>query len=282
LNKICKNCGISFEPLKNAKGFYCSTLCYYANKGRNKGFIAKERVDKIFELYERGLFLKPIARLIGTSSTKVKEILQKAGVYDASRIRPQLVKGHKRITVEMLATRLIVQQYKRDVQDLKRFDESKHWKNHPKIKRWAANKTARSQYYKWRSCPAVLIKYRLRSRINRVLRGKLKSAPTLTLLGCSLEQFKSHLESRFTRGMNWNNYGSAWHIDHKEPCSSFDLSKPIEQRRCFHYSNLQPLGAKENRCKHARIISTQRELIISLNEPKEIRQKILKFENSAG
>jgi hypothetical protein len=275
--KICKHCGTSFEPLINAKGFYCSTSCYYSHKGRNKGFIAKERIDKILELYERGLFIKPIACEVGTSFYKVKEVLQKAGVFDRSRIRPQHVKGNKRIKIEKLVTQLIVQQYKIDDQNLKRFDESKHWKSHPEVKRWAANKTARSQYNKWRSCPAILIKYRLRSRINRVLRGKLKSAPTLTLLGCSLEQFKSHLESQFTRGMNWNNYGSAWHIDHKEPCSSFDLSKPIEQRRCFHYSNLQPLGAKENRCKHARIIPTQRELIISLNEPNEIRQKHLKF-----
>ncbi|MGA2028887.1 MAG: hypothetical protein ABSG87_02295 [Verrucomicrobiota bacterium] len=266
--KICKHCGTSFEPFKNAKGFYCSYLCYFAQKRQNKGQITPERIDRILELYHRGIFIKPIACEIRTSFYKVKEVLQKAGIFDASRIRPQHIRGNKRISVGKLAGRLIVQQYKEDIQNLKRFDESKHWENHPEMKRWAANKTARSQYYKWRSCPAILIRSRLRSRVNRVLTGKLKSAPTLTLLGCSLEQFKSHLESQFTRGMNWKNYGRAWHIDHKEPCSSFDLSKPEDQRRCFHYSNLQPLGAKDNWCKHARIIPTQRELLINLNESK--------------
>ena len=266
--KICKHCGTNFEPFKNAKGFYCSYSCYFAHKKQNTGYIAKERVDKILELYQRGMFIKPIACEVGTTFYKVKEVLQKAGIFDAKRIRPQQVKGNKRLSIETLAGRVIVQQYDKDAKKLKRFDESKHWKNHPEATRWSSNKTAKSQYYKWKSDPAFVIRCRLRSRINRVLTGKLKSAPTLKLLGCSLEQFKSHLESQFVRGMNWNNYGSVWHIDHKEPCSSFDLSNPVQQRRCFHYSNLQPLLAKENWSKHARIMPTQRELIMNLNDPK--------------
>ena len=214
------------------------------------------------------MFIKPIACEVRTTFYQVKEVLQKAGILDASRIRPQHIRGNRRISSEVLAGRIIASQYKRDSKRLKQFDESKHWGNHLEAKRWTSNRIARSQYFKWRSCPTFLIKRRLRSRINRVLRGALKSAPTLKLLGCSLEQFRAHLESKFTRGMNWHNYGQMWHIDHKEPCATFDLSKPEEQRRCFHYSNLQPLGAKENICKRARIIPTQRELLINLNEPK--------------
>ncbi len=275
--KICKHCGINFEPFTNAKGFYCSYSCYFAHKKQNAGYISKERVDIILELYQRGMFIKPIACEVRTSFYQVKEVLQKAGIFDASRVRPQHVRGNKRIQIERLATRLIVHQYRIDAIKLKRFEESRHWGNHPEAKRWDANRRVKSQYYKWRSCPSFIIKRRLRSRVNRVLTGKLKSAPTLTLLGCSLRQFKAHLESQFTREMNWKNYGRMWHIDHKEPCASFDLSKPEEQRRCFHYSNLQPLGARENICKRARIIPTQRELLINLNEPKDIRQKTLKF-----
>jgi len=57
--------------------------------------------------------------------------------------------------------------------------------------------------------------------------------------------------------MSWTNHGNGhngkgmkeWHIDHSQPCCKFDLSKESEQRKCFHYSNLQPLFATENLVK---------------------------------
>jgi hypothetical protein len=67
------------------------------------------------------------------------------------------------------------------------------------------------------------------------------------MLGCSFEFFKGYLEAQFKVGMTWDNHGvNGWHIDHIYPCSAFDLSKPEEQMKCFHYSNMQPLWANEN------------------------------------
>lgn len=51
--------------------------------------------------------------------------------------------------------------------------------------------------------------------------------------------------------MSWDNYGER-HVDHIKPCAKFDLSKPDEQRACFHYTNLQPLWAKDNIAKGCR------------------------------
>ena len=45
--------------------------------------------------------------------------------------------------------------------------------------------------------------------------------------------------------MTKENHG-LWHVDHIIPCASFDLSKPEEQARCFHYSNLQALWSRED------------------------------------
>jgi len=93
----------------------------------------------------------------------------------------------------------------------------------------------------------------LRRRLHRAIDGKLKNDSALKLLGCSIEELKTHLEKQFINGMNWNNYGK-WHIDHIKPCSSFNLSDPLEQSRCFNYSNLQPLWAKDNIKKSNKII----------------------------
>jgi hypothetical protein len=65
------------------------------------------------------------------------------------------------------------------------------------------------------------------------------------LLGCTLEFLKGYLEAQFVEGMTWDNYGE-WHIDHIIPCADFDLSNPVAQETCFHYSNLQPLWAEDN------------------------------------
>jgi hypothetical protein len=87
----------------------------------------------------------------------------------------------------------------------------------------------------------------LRIRVNKVLKGINKSSSTLDLLGCSIDFLKQHLKSKFKPGMSWSNYGFyGWHVDHIIPCVSFDLSKPSEQARCFHFTNLQPLWAEEN------------------------------------
>lgn len=93
------------------------------------------------------------------------------------------------------------------------------------------------------------LKETLRGRFFRCLKNGLhkKSAKTLEILGCSIPFLIKYLENQFKDGMSWENYGrKGWHIDHIKPCSSFDLSLPEEQQKCFHYSNLQPLWAIDN------------------------------------
>jgi hypothetical protein len=85
----------------------------------------------------------------------------------------------------------------------------------------------------------------LKTRLYLALKGNPKLSTTMKLVGCSIEQLKQHLEKQFKKDMTWKNYGK-WHIDHIRPCASFNLSKLSEQRKCFHYTNLQPLWAKDN------------------------------------
>ena len=87
--------------------------------------------------------------------------------------------------------------------------------------------------------------YYLRVRLNKALKGNYKSGSAVRDLGCSVEELKIHLESLFQDGMNWENHGQ-WHIDHKKPLDSFDLTYRKQLLEACHYTNLQPLWAKDN------------------------------------
>ncbi len=93
--------------------------------------------------------------------------------------------------------------------------------------------------------PVIKLKSNLTHRLNQALRGHTKSLSTMFLIGCEIDYLMYYIQEQFTKGMFWDNYGD-WHIDHKKPCSLFDLSIPDEQRRCFNYTNLQPLWARDN------------------------------------
>ena len=92
---------------------------------------------------------------------------------------------------------------------------------------------------------------KLRRRISSALRKSYlrpkKSASSIALLGCTFAQVKEHIEKQFTAGMTWSKcFNGEIHFDHVRPCSSYDLTDPAQQRACFHYTNLQPLWAKDN------------------------------------
>ena len=106
------------------------------------------------------------------------------------------------------------------------------------VKRWIKKE--------WQTNPEYRIKNVTRSRIRQAIKRGFKTGRTLELLGVQdMKVVILHLQKKFQEGMSWDNYGE-WHIDHIIPCASFDLTKESEQKKCFHYTNLQPLWAKDN------------------------------------
>lgn len=99
--------------------------------------------------------------------------------------------------------------------------------------------------------PNFRIRMRLSGRINDAFRRQKtsKSHSALKYLGCTLEFFTSYISKQFKPGMSIENYGRAWELDHIQPCSSFDLQNDSEARKCFNFSNYQPLFVFENRQK---------------------------------
>jgi len=69
-----------------------------------------------------------------------------------------------------------------------------------------------------------------------------KTKSSIKYLGCDIDTFISHMEKKLTGDMTWDNI----HIDHIKPVSRFNLDLEEEFNKCCHYTNLQPLLAKEN------------------------------------
>ena len=95
----------------------------------------------------------------------------------------------------------------------------------------------------------------MRNCVGKALRGKVRTSRTEDLLGCSFTFLRFWLESKFLPNMSWDNYGE-WHVDHIRPLASFDLTDPKQQALAFHFLNLQPLWAKDNLSKGAKILDT--------------------------
>ncbi len=92
---------------------------------------------------------------------------------------------------------------------------------------------------------------RANRNVRRRLKDFLKKAKNHHFsknIGCTKKELIEHLESQFTEGMSWENYGSgkngdhvgSWHIDHKDPISKFKGDYPN------HYTNLQPMWSIDN------------------------------------
>ena len=98
------------------------------------------------------------------------------------------------------------------------------------------------------------ITYNIRRNITISIKNKgyTKKSKTTDILGCTFEEFKSHIESKFLPWMSWENKGlyngelnHGWDIDHIIPISSATTEEEVIKLN--HYSNLQPLCSKINR-----------------------------------
>lgn len=112
-----------------------------------------------------------------------------------------------------------------------------------------------TEYYKKRyhNDDLFRLKCLMRSRINSAIRkkGLTKNFKPINYLGCSFEEFYIYLENKFQDGMSWENR-SEWHIDHIIPLDSANTFEEIISLN--HFSNLQPLWAKDNYSKGTKVM----------------------------
>ena len=134
--------------------------------------------------------------------------------------------------------------------DIKEYNQNYKETNKLKINKtrreYINNKTKNDKLYK--------NKNNIRLSILKSIKRKNynKTNKTIKILGCSYEEFKTYLESKFEFWMTWDNYGLyngseqyGWDIDHRVPLSSAKTEEEVI--RLNHYTNLQPLCSHINR-----------------------------------
>jgi hypothetical protein len=101
--------------------------------------------------------------------------------------------------------------------------------------------------------PIHKLKHTMNSRLRMFLKSKnlSKKNKTFSVIGCTPQELKEHLENKFILGMSWENQGQ-WHIDHIIPLSSAKTEDEIY--KLCHYTNLQPLWAEDNLKKSNKLI----------------------------
>lgn len=115
------------------------------------------------------------------------------------------------------------------------------WYQKNKKRIWERNKK------RLQSNPHYKLSVLLRDRLNKALNGNYKNGSAVKDLGCTIEEFKIHIEKQFKPGMTWNNHTrKGWHLDHIKPIKEFDLLNPEQFKRACHYTNIRPLWWHQN------------------------------------
>lgn len=210
----------------------------------------KKQIQKYTKIYRRN-HQEQIKKWFKIHKNELKEKSKKY-----RKIHKQEIKELKKLDYQKNKINILkrVKKYQNNHRNkIKKYQKNYH-KNHRKdIELYKKNRRNIDINFK--------IKHNLSCRLREILKGKYKVKTTNELLSCTIDFLKRYIQSKFTPRMTWKNYGTGhngkgmkqWHIDHIKPCANFDLSKLNEQRKCFHYTNLQPLWAKDNLIKSDKI-----------------------------
>jgi hypothetical protein len=238
---ICKECGIKFNPLNKFQEF-CSPACRIKSYYRLKHDVILEKAKTKSALFHKSraekLYVAKNPRcVVCQNQISFLRFFRERSVKYCSHKCNQKAQSEKRKNdpIRAAAYKIIKA------------------KTYLKRKLNGKNRLEKREYF--RNNDSARIAKNLRSRLKLAIKkqGGKKSASTMELVGTDWPTLFAWIEGKFQLGMTWNNHG-LWHIDHIIPCVAFDLTKPVHQKTCFHYKNLQPLWGIENIKKGAKIL----------------------------
>tara|TARA_B100001250_G_C19789864_1_gene785950 strand:- start:745 stop:1668 length:924 start_codon:yes stop_codon:yes gene_type:complete len=112
----------------------------------------------------------------------------------------------------------------------------------------------------------------LRLKYISIINNNYKIDTYVPLLGCTKNEFRVHLESKFEDGMNWDNYGQrngCWVVDHILPFSRYKEFEDLSMEDVCLYMNVQPKWAPENNEKSNSIVKEVDEIYHEIKSFKE-------------
>jgi hypothetical protein len=217
-NEITKDCTLCQQKLDGTKFRYDSNICFDCTKKKNNRVTNKPTADMPDKQCTKCTVVKKATEYRFRTNICIE--CEKQAMYEWRKKNPEKFKEH-------------LQRYRSKPQYREKLNE--YHRN------------------KYNTDMIERISHLCRHRIRQLIRNK-KDGIHHELLGCSYNRLIQWLEYNFDETMNWDNYGNIWHIDHIRPCASFDLTNEIEQRKCFHWTNMAPLSVSENISKGKKII----------------------------
>jgi hypothetical protein len=135
--------------------------------------------------------------------------------------------------------------YQNNIETRKEYTKLYYEKNKNKIINRHNKKYKNDYVYKFKHNLRTLILGSFKRNSNQFK----KDSKTETILGCTIEEFRVYIQSLFLKGMALENHGE-WHLDHIIPLASATSEEEIIKLN--HYTNFQPLWAKDNLSKGCR------------------------------
>lgn len=235
----------------------------------HKKIFTNEQTNQIIHLYSNNNSLAFIAKQFSASAITIGNLLKNNGTQIRSS-RSVFLGGKSAAKKRARDKNKILYNQTFKNWRVKNAEHFNQWRKEHRIKnkeRFIA--AERKLYHKLSKDPIFRLHHNLRGNITNALKhqNSKKIARTFQILHFTSDQLHQHLESLFTDGMTWENYGrGGWHIDHKRPISSFNFTSETdpEFKKCWALSNLQPLWETTrvingveyigNLNKHAKII----------------------------
>lgn len=251
----CIQCGTRFKPKRGSLGKFCTMACTYEN----------QKAEKINGRSSYFNCCKCHA-LLGFGIVKSSQFVRKDKGNIARSLKVAEIARYEPDGGSWQVSAAILRRKEKEWQDAWMSEYNPSFPDWMSVATKYMNNKVSCDYQKRMHRESGVgslfrMKKIIRTRVYNYIKKSTNAKPriknrTTEMLGCSIQEMKNHLQKQFVRGMTWENHGTHWHVDHIIPLSEFDFTNSIQAALATHYTNLQPLWAKDNLMKSDRITQT--------------------------